>query len=68
MMGIGFRQGWRGPTCFPTCAVTCAGAPDALCTCPLARQECAAHLAHSCPRGAWRAWRPWHTWRTSVEH
>eukprot|EP00959_Pyramimonas_sp_CCMP1952_P012325 260236-Pyramimonas_sp.AAC.1 len=34
MMDIGFRQGWRGPTCFPMCAVTCAGAPDALCTCP----------------------------------
>eukprot|EP00959_Pyramimonas_sp_CCMP1952_P022045 463414-Pyramimonas_sp.AAC.1 len=34
MMGLGFRQGWRGPTCFPTCAVMCASAPDALCTCP----------------------------------
>eukprot|EP00959_Pyramimonas_sp_CCMP1952_P441751 9248244-Pyramimonas_sp.AAC.1 len=33
-MGIGFRQGWREPTCFPICVVTCAGAPDALCTCP----------------------------------
>eukprot|EP00959_Pyramimonas_sp_CCMP1952_P133535 2792381-Pyramimonas_sp.AAC.1 len=34
MMGIGFRQGWSGPTCFPMCAVTCAGSLDALCTCP----------------------------------
>eukprot|EP00959_Pyramimonas_sp_CCMP1952_P311619 6521485-Pyramimonas_sp.AAC.1 len=33
MMGIGFQQGWWGPTCFPMCAVTYAGAPDTLCTC-----------------------------------
>eukprot|EP00959_Pyramimonas_sp_CCMP1952_P306990 6425205-Pyramimonas_sp.AAC.1 len=34
MMGSDFRQRWRGATCFPMCAVTCAGAPDAPCTCP----------------------------------
>eukprot|EP00959_Pyramimonas_sp_CCMP1952_P232357 4855696-Pyramimonas_sp.AAC.1 len=28
MMGVGFRQGWRGPTCFPMCTVMFAGAPD----------------------------------------
>eukprot|EP00959_Pyramimonas_sp_CCMP1952_P040082 837888-Pyramimonas_sp.AAC.1 len=33
MMDIGFRQEWWGPTRFPMCAVTCAGAPDTLCTC-----------------------------------
>eukprot|EP00959_Pyramimonas_sp_CCMP1952_P289611 6057289-Pyramimonas_sp.AAC.1 len=32
--GTGVRQRWRGPTCFPMCAVTLSGAPDALCTCP----------------------------------
>eukprot|EP00959_Pyramimonas_sp_CCMP1952_P287628 6015281-Pyramimonas_sp.AAC.1 len=34
MMGIGFRQKWWGPICSPMCAVTCAGAPRTMCTCP----------------------------------
>eukprot|EP00959_Pyramimonas_sp_CCMP1952_P418916 8775348-Pyramimonas_sp.AAC.1 len=28
------RQGWWGPTRFPMCIATCAGAPGALCACP----------------------------------
>eukprot|EP00959_Pyramimonas_sp_CCMP1952_P051234 1070974-Pyramimonas_sp.AAC.1 len=28
------RQRRWGPICFPTCAVTCAGAPDTLCAGP----------------------------------
>ena len=31
---IGFRQRWWGPTWFPMCAVTCAGAPGTLYACP----------------------------------
>eukprot|EP00959_Pyramimonas_sp_CCMP1952_P182009 3805646-Pyramimonas_sp.AAC.1 len=57
MLGSGFRQGWWGATFFPMCAVTCAGAPDTLCTCPKrgapgAAGVCAAYLAHSAARGA----------------
>eukprot|EP00959_Pyramimonas_sp_CCMP1952_P313378 6559229-Pyramimonas_sp.AAC.1 len=76
MMGIGFRQRWRRPTCFPMCAVTCAGAPQALCMCPergapgtagvrgtpgaLGALAHQACVSRSGPRGAWRAWRPRH--------
>eukprot|EP00959_Pyramimonas_sp_CCMP1952_P276670 5783331-Pyramimonas_sp.AAC.1 len=49
-MGIGARQGWRGPTCFPMCAVTCAGAPDAPLHVPRVRRT-------------WRGWSMRHTWR-----
>eukprot|EP00959_Pyramimonas_sp_CCMP1952_P363215 7606133-Pyramimonas_sp.AAC.1 len=43
------------------CAVTCAGAPDTLCTCPVRGPPGAAGV---CVRQPWRTRSTWRIWRT----
>eukprot|EP00959_Pyramimonas_sp_CCMP1952_P467694 9492039-Pyramimonas_sp.AAC.1 len=68
MMGIRFRQGWLGPTCFPMCAVTRAGARDTLCTCPERGATGAAGVGGTAgERGStWRIWRTRRAWHAHL--